>query len=151
MNKKNNLLRYFIYFIIFSFIGSLIEYLYGFIGGTGIAYDRTLYELTNIKIFFISFYGLVCLSLILFEKFLNKKKIKTIYYGLLNGILIVCWELVGGLFSISLFGHNFWDYSKQPFNFYGIISIEMFLFWVLAGYIFSFIYKFIIEKYEKQI
>lgn len=148
-NLKSNLVRYPVYFIIFSFMGSLIEYLYGFIGGTGISYDRALYELFNIKIFFIPFYGLVGLSLVFFEKILTKHKIKIIYQGLLNGLLIISWELIGGLFSIMVFGHGFWDYSKQPLNFYGIISVKMSLLWILTGYLFSFIYRFFIKKYKK--
>jgi uncharacterized membrane protein len=148
--KVNKLLRYLIYFIIFSFIGSLIEYIFGFFGGTGVAYDRGLFEMFNIKIYFISFYGLVGLSLIFFENLfdkINKQKIKFIYQGLLNGALIVLWELVGGLFSIAVYGHSFWDYSNQPLNFMGIISLPMSLIWILAGYSFSFIYKFVIKKF----
>jgi uncharacterized membrane protein len=149
--RKNKLLKYFIYFIIFSFLGSIIESLFGFFGGTGIAYDRGLFEMFNIKIYFISFYGLVGLSLIFLENFFekrNKHKIKIIYQGLLNALLIVLWELIGGLFSIATSGHAFWDYSKQPFNFLGIISLQMSLIWIVVGYFFSLIYKFIIRRFE---
>jgi len=146
--KKGKWLRYLIYFVIFSLMGSLIEYLFGFFGGTGIAYDRGLYEIFNIKLYFISFYGLVGLSLIFLENFLRKHKIKFIFHGLLNALLIVLWELVGGLFSIATSGHSFWDYSQQPLNFMGIISLPMSLLWIVVGYFFSFIYKFIIKKFE---
>jgi uncharacterized membrane protein len=147
--RKNKLLKYFIYFIIFSFMGSLIEYLFGFFGGTGIAFDKALYEMFNIKFYFIPFYGIVGLTLIFFENFfekINKHKIKFIYQGLLNGIVIVSWELVGGLFSIFIYGHNFWDYSNQSLNFMGIISLQMSLLWVVMGYFFSFIYQILIKK-----
>jgi uncharacterized membrane protein len=150
MNKKK-LLRYLIYFIIFSLTGSLIEYIFGFFGGTGIAYDRGLYEMFNIRIYFISFYGLVGLSLIFLENFfekLKKHKMKIIYQGLLNAALIVLWELVGGLFSIATSGHAFWNYSQQPLNFMGIISLQMSLIWIVVGYLFSFVYKFVIKKFE---
>jgi len=142
------IIKYIIYFIIFSIIGSLIEYLFGFIGGRGIAYDKGLYELFNVKIFFIPFYGLVSLSLILFNKILDKKKVKFFYRGLLNGILIVSWELVGALFSIAIFGHKLWDYSNHILNLNGMISLQMSFLWLIAGYIFALLYKYIIKKYE---
>ena len=129
-------------------MGSLIEYIFGFFGGTGIAYDRGLFEMFNIKIYFISFYGLVGLSLVFLENFLIKHKIKFIFHGLFDALLIILWELIGGLFSIATSGHAFWDYSKQPFNFLGIISLQMSLIWVVVGYFFSFIYKFIIKRFE---
>lgn len=132
-------------------MGSFIEYLFGFFGGTGVAYDRGLYEMFSIKFYFILFYGLVGLSLIFFEDFfekINKHKYKIAYQGLLNAALIVLWELVGGLFSIAVYGHSFWDYSKDSLNFMGIISLQMSLYWVLVGYFFSLIYRFIISKYE---
>ena len=148
VKPKNKFLKYFIYFIIFSFLGSLIEYLFGFFGGAGIAYDKAIYEMFDLKIYFISFYGLVGLSLVGFNNFIEKReeKIKFFYRGLFNGILIVSWELIGGLFSIFVYGHAFWNYSSQPLNFMGIISLRMALLWTVAGYFFSFIYEFIIKK-----
>ena len=156
MKKKKNkklkkFLIYLIYFISFSFIGSLMEYLFGFFGGEGIAYDKALYEILNIKIYFISFYGLVGLTLVLLNNFLEKKKIKFVLRGLINGILIVAWELIGGLFSIFVYGHSFWDYSNHSFNFMGIISLSMSFLWIIVGYIFSFIYEFMIKKINKNI
>ncbi len=146
--KKSKFLKYLIYFVIFSFLGSLMEYLFGFFGGAGIAYDKAIYEMFNLKIYFISFYGLVGLSLVFFNNFMEKrkKKIKFFYRGLFNGILIVSWELIGGLFSIFVYGHSFWDYSNHPFNFMGIISLRMALLWIVAGYFFSLAYKLIIRK-----
>ncbi len=148
-NLKNTLIRYLVYFIVFSFIGSLIEYLFGFVGGSGIAYYRSLYELTNIKIYFIPFYGIVGITLILFGRIFDKRKINFYYQGLLNGLLIISWELIGGLFAITIFGHNLWDYSNQMLNFRGIICIQISLLWILTGYIFSFVYKYIIKRFEK--
>jgi uncharacterized membrane protein len=121
-----------------------MEYLFGFFGGKGIAYDRGLYLLFNVKLFFIPFYGAVGLILIKFEKFFDKKKIKFIYRGFLDAIIILSWELIGGLFSIILFGHSIWDYSNHILNFLGIISLQMFLVWVIVAYLFSLLYRYII-------
>jgi len=153
MGKKNkrDLFRYIIYFIIFSFIGSLIEYSFKFFGGAGIAYDQGLYKLLNIKLYFIPLYGLVGLSLVLLENFLEKlkkPKIKFVYFGLFNALIIILWELIAGLACIFAFGYVFWDYSGYFLDFMGIISLQVSLLWVVIGYLFSFIYEFIIKKYE---
>ena len=143
--KKNILIKYFFYFILFSLAGSLLEYFSKFIGGTGIAYDKGLYQLLGIKLFFIPFYGFGGLILIFFEKFMDRKKIKFGYRGILNAGVITIWELCGGLFTLLIFGQKFWDYSNHPLNFLGIISLQIFLIWIFIGYLFSFIYRYFIN------
>lgn len=144
--KKTKLFlrRYFFYFVIFSLIGPLIEWSFYF--GKGILYDQGIYHLFGIKLAFIPFYGLGGLILIILDQFLEAKKIKFIYWGLLNGVFSVLWELIGGLFTLFVFNERFWDYSNQSFNFRGIISLRMFLVWTLMGYFFSVIYRGIISK-----
>ncbi|VVB82113.1 Putative ABC-transporter type IV [uncultured archaeon] len=153
MNKKKSkkisriLRKYFFYFVIFSLVGSLIEW--AFKGGQGISYDQGIYFLFGIKLLFIPFYGLGGLILIFFERFLEKEKIKFIYQGFLDGVIIVTWELIGGLFTLLVLHQRFWNYSSQPFNFMGIISLKMFLVWIAIGYVFSLIYKYIIGHHFK--
>jgi uncharacterized membrane protein len=139
------ILIYLSYFILFSLLGSFTEYIFGFMGGRGIAYDQFIYYFFHVKLFFIPFYGLGGLILILFERFMDTKKIKFIYRGLLNAVIITFWELIGGLFSLEILKTRFWDYSTQPFNFMGIISLKMSLYWILLGYVFSFIYRYVIR------
>jgi uncharacterized membrane protein len=145
--KKNKIViwRYLLYFIIFSFVGSLLEYLMGFLGGSGIGYDKAIYQFFNLKLYFIPFYGTGALILIFFEKFLEEKKIKFVYMGFLDGVLIVIMELIVGLLTLIFLDERFWNYSRQPFNFMGIISPEMFLAWIVAGYVFSLFYKHFIK------
>jgi uncharacterized membrane protein len=142
--KINQYLLYLFYFIIFSFAGSLMEYLFGFVGGRGVAYDKALYLLFNVKLFFIPYYGAAGLILIYFENLFDKKKIKFVYRGFLNAIIILAWELIGGLFSLVIFGQKLWDYSNHFINFFGIISLQMFLLWIVVGYLFSLLYRHII-------
>ncbi|MDD5012472.1 MAG: hypothetical protein PHQ66_02400 [Candidatus Nanoarchaeia archaeon] len=143
--KRNfNFVMYIFYFIAFSFLGSLMEYLFGLVGGRGIAYDKGLFELLNLKLYFIPYYGFVGVILIFFEKLLEKKKVKFVYWGILNAVIILAWELIGGLFSLIVFGHKLWDYSNHFLNFMGIISLQMFLIWIVLGYLFSFLYRHII-------
>lgn len=141
---KHFLCKYLFYFVIFSLIGSLIEWSFYF--GKGIPYDQGLYLLLGVKLFFIPFYGLGGIILTLLDQFLEAKKIKFIYWGLFNGVASVLWELTGGVFTLLIFHEMFWNYSNQSFNFMGIISLRMFLVWTLVGYFFSIIYQRKISK-----
>lgn len=144
-SKYFKLIFYVTCFIAFSFLGSLMEYLFGFFGGTGFAYNRMVEYFFHIKIYFIPYYGTTSLILLMSERFLDKRKIKFVYRGLLIGIIITIWELISGLFTLSTIGINFWDYSSQPFNFLGVISLKMSLLWVGVGYLFSLIYQYILK------
>lgn len=140
-------LKYVLYFVVFSFAGSLLEYFYGFLDGTGISYDRFFYHYFQIKIFFIPYYGVIGLILLFFNKYLDKKKIKTIYRGVLNAVVITSWEFVSGLFCLIVLKQRFWDYSEAPLNFLGIVSFPMFLKWILIGYLFAIVYEKLLKKF----
>ncbi len=145
--KKYPLLKYIFFFLFFSFAGFLLEFFFGIIRGkSSIPYDQTLYQIFGIKSVFIPFYGEGALVLILFEKFLDRKKIKFFLRGFLDGLIIIAWELTGGALAILLLNERFWDYSNHPFNFFGIISLNMSIIWIFVGYLFSFIYRKIIKK-----
>ncbi|MCK5043996.1 hypothetical protein KAR52_03285 [Candidatus Pacearchaeota archaeon] len=142
--------KYSIYFVIFSFLGALLEYLFGLIMGNPVFYFRSLYLITGLKIPFIPFYGGVFLILILFQNFLSKKKIPFYSWGLLNTILIISWELLWGLIGLYIFKRLIWDYSTHILNFMGIISLPMFLLWVAGGYVFSLIYVCVNKVLRKR-
>jgi uncharacterized membrane protein len=142
--------KYLFYFIIFSFLGALLEYLFGLIRGNPIFYWRSLYLITGLKIPFIPFYGGVFLLLVLFQDFLSKKKVPFYYWGLLNSTLVISWELLGGLIGLYIFKELIWDYSTHILNFMGIISLPMFLLWVVGGYVFSFIYLYVNKILRKN-
>lgn len=149
MNKRIKIiLRFIIYFIIFSFVGAFIEFCSRFIGGKGIYYDQGLNIFFGHKIPFIPVYGIGGAILVLVQDYLLEKKVNHILFGFVNGVVITIIELISGYFSLFVFGKIFWSYSKQLFNFEGIISFPMFILWVLVGYIFSIIYILIIKKFE---
>ena len=50
IKKKYNWIKYIIYFVIFSFVGSFIELLSRLNGGKGVAYDKAIYQFFNIKL-----------------------------------------------------------------------------------------------------
>ncbi|VVB83839.1 Putative ABC-transporter type IV [uncultured archaeon] len=147
MNKKTKrrikiFTLYFFYFIVFSFVGSLIEHLSILIGGEGIDYDKLIYQWFNVKIYFISFYGVGALLMIFLGQLMDRKKVKFLYRGFFNSLIIVIWEFIGGLFCLFVLGERLWDYSREPFNFMGIVSLQIFLIWLVLGYIFSIIYRY---------
>ena len=142
---------YLIYFVIFSFAGFLIEYLFGIAQGrTTIPYDKIIYQFFGMKSIFIPFYGAGAVILIFLENFFRKRKIKFALRGFLDGIIIIIIEFLGGLGGIFLFGEQFWNYSGQAFNFLGIISLKMSFFWILTGYLFSIVYSKFIDKTIRQ-
>jgi uncharacterized membrane protein len=149
MENRKKWWKYLILFVIFSFLGSFMEYTYGFIGGVGIFYDKAIYQWFEIKILFIPYYGLSAIILFLFEQFMESKKINIIYHGFLNALIITNWEFFSGLFSLIVFKQRFWNYSNHSFNILGLISFPMFLRWIMVGYIFSLIYYFILRKIMK--
>jgi len=137
---KKRLFNCLLIFFIFSFLGAVIEFCFGSLFGGGIFYDKTIYILFNIKIPFIPIYGLGGILLVLVGNFLDKKRISLWCRGLINGIVVTLFELLGGVISLIVLNRNLWDYSNHFLNLNGMISFPMFVLWIMGGYIFSFIY-----------
>lgn len=59
-------------------------------------------------------------------------------------VMATCMELVTATVMIRLFGSFWWDYSKKPFNYKGIICLESSLGWGLLGIVyFRFLNNFL--------
>lgn len=127
-------------FLIFSFLGAVIEFCYGSLSGGGMFYDKTIYILLNIKIPFIPIYGFGAILLILVGNFLDNKKVSFWCRGLINGVVITIFELLGGILSLVVLKRNLWDYSNHFLNLNGMVSFPMLILWIIAGYLFSFVY-----------
>lgn len=146
MKSKLNLwsfVKYFLLFILFSFLGSVIEFSSKFIGGRGIYYDQVIFQLFNIRIPLIPLYGLAGLILFIIQGYLYKNKVNLFLWGLINTAVIIIIELFSGYLSLLVFGSNFWDYSGQFFNYKGIISLQVTMIWLLLSFVFSLIYYFL--------
>lgn len=142
--KNNTIKKYSIIFIIFSFLGALLEFLFTKFTNQELFYfDRTFFLLTGIRIPFIPFYGALFVILIALQGFLLRNKIKLIYIGLINGLVMTLWELVWGIVGLKIFNRLLWDYSLQPLNFMGIISLPMSILWIISGYVLAFTYYLI--------
>jgi len=132
------LIKYSLVFIIFSFLGSLLEFISSLIFKKGVAYDKTIFLITGLKLFFIPFYGLVGMILLSTENLMSKYKVKICIRGFVHGLTITILELIFGYLGFLLFNVKLWDYSSHLINFQGYISLEMFLFWSIMGFVFSF-------------
>lgn len=65
---------------------------------------------------------------------------------ILGTVLCVLLELVGGAISRALLDFRLWDYSANPFNFYGLIDLEHTLYWFLI----TVAFKFSMDHLSKQ-
>lgn len=143
LSEKQKLL---LYFFTYSFLGWILE---------------TIYCILTLGVFnkrgFL--YGPVCPiygfgAVILIE---SLKKIKTNTLGkfFISMIAFTIFEYVVSVILESLFGLRWWDYTGEPFNFQGRISLTFSIAWGIIGVIFvEKIHPFInrqIEKYTIKI
>lgn len=138
LSEKQKLL---LYFFTYSFLGWILE---------------TIYCILTLGVFnkrgFL--YGPVCPiygfgAVILIE---SLKKIKTNTLGkfLISMIAFTVFEYVVSVVLESLFGLRWWDYSGEPFNFQGRISLAFSIAWGIIGVIFvEKIHPFINRQLEK--
>lgn len=139
---KRKILYLTVVFFLFSFIGTLLEFIYKTIFSKPIFYDISIYLLSGLKIPLIPVYGIGAVFMVLIGNVLDEGKNGIILRGVINGVVLTILELWSGFLSLIVFGNNVWDYSDQILNFNGIISLQMFTTWIIAGYIFTFIYVF---------
>lgn len=61
-------------------------------------------------------------------------KMKMIYQMLLSALIVTCVEFVSGCILNLCLGLNIWDYSTEPFNLLGQISLKHTVYWFLLSY-----------------
>ncbi len=75
---------------------------------------------------------------------LSSLKIHLIVRIILFGLSTTILELITGLMFIYHYKKNLWDYSKNKFNYKGIICLRNSIYWVLLSLVFYFfIYPFL--------
>ena len=138
LSEKQKLL---LYFFTYSFLGWILE---------------TIYCILTLGVFnkrgFL--YGPVCPiygfgAIILIE---SLKKIKTNTAGkfFISMIAFTIFEYVVSVVLESLFGLRWWDYTGEPFNFQGRISLAYSIAWGIIGTIFvEKIHPFLKKQLEK--
>ena len=118
------------YFVIYSFLGFIIETLFGLLT-KGVVESRKSFLYGP----FCGIYGLGAIVMIISLKRFNKNNYTLFIGGFIVGSII---EYVISLIGEELFHIKWWDYSGMPFNINGRICIGFSLFWgILAIYLMS--------------
>ena len=137
----------FIIFLIFSFLGAVMEHVSYYI-------DNTLFNsapriLSNPILAGFPLYG--CCGLLIwyvYDKFLQNCNYVLLFF--IFAILITTIEYIVGINvgagKTTPGGIDSWDYSDQSFNYKGIISLKHFIAWGLLGLIVINIYPILYDK-----
>ena len=128
------------YFIVYSFIGWLIESLY-----------KSFLQKKWIDSGFLN--GPICpiygIGALIMYLFLNNYKMNLILVFILGVIILSIWEFLVGIFLEKAFNTKYWDYSNNKFNIKGRICLFNSLCWgVLAVIFIAFLHPFISSKID---
>ena len=124
-----------IYFIIYSFLGWILE-----------SIVRTICEKKIINTGFLigpfcPIYGFGAIIMILF---LNRFENNIILLFFISFIVLSIWEYIVGVLLEKLFKTKYWDYSKNRFNIKGRVCLTNSLAWGILGVLFiKYIHPFI--------
>ena len=144
-----------IFFIISSFLGWCLEQVIHLLRHQEISYDVAFYQLTGLKIPFLIIYGFGGLMMIFLSRLMERYFGKDHKYILLKvfaqAVMLIIYEFIIGFISLYFIHYRYWDYSGEPFNFLGIISIYSFLGWFILSGTFEIIKYFINKKNGKTL
>ena len=122
-STKEKIVEYITYFLIYSFLGWIIETIYAiFIHGHFVKRGFLFGPVCPI-------YGFGALLLIVSTRKIYKKAWLKF---LISAIAFTIFEYMVSLILEVLFGLRWWDYSNKPLNFHGYICLEFSLIWGLA-------------------
>ncbi len=138
--KVPNFIKYFFAFVLFSFLGFIIEYIYGCIVGDPFLYDKFFYDQFRIFVPLLPIYGFGGMILFVLGGYMEKNKIPFVYKGIINGLILTLWEFIGGIFCLLVLNKMYWDYSSHFLNL-TFVSLPIIIAWIIAGYLFSFFYS----------
>lgn len=113
--------KIFAYFIIYSFLGYIIETIFGIIT-MGVWQSRQSFLYGP----FLGIYGLGAVAIILFSQFFKKNNITLFLSGCILGSLI---EYIISFLTEVILETRWWDYSEKIFNINGRICLLYSVFW----------------------
>ena len=128
------------YFVIYSFLGWLLE-----------SIVRTICERKIINTGFLigpfcPIYGFGAIIMILF---LNSFKNNIFLLFLISVIVLTLWEYVVGVLLEKFFSTKYWDYSNHKFNYKGRICLTNSIAWGILGVLFiNYIHPFILQMLD---
>lgn len=120
------------YFIIYSFIGYLIETLFGIV-------TKGVWESRQSFLYgpFCAIYGLGAVAMIVFLQYFNQNNNRLFIGGFIIGSIV---EYIVSLYGDIVLHVKWWDYSNMPLNINGRICVFFSLFWgFLAIYLMSYV------------
>jgi uncharacterized membrane protein len=123
------MLNYLLIFIVFGFIGWVIDTSYRSIT------LRKYYSGTLIPLF-SPIYGFGALVLVLLFTYLQAHIIVQIIAA---GLLLTILELLGGIYCVKILRRKLWDYSKNKWNYKGYIDALHSFYWLILAFIFRIV------------
>lgn len=136
-----NLLDIIIYFVIYSFLGWVMESIVRSIC------ERKLINTGFLRGPFCPIYGIGATIMLLFLDGFENKPILLFFIAI---IILTLWEYVVGIFLEKAFNTKYWDYSDHKINFQGRICLTNSLCWGVLGVLFvKYIHPFVQEMIKK--
>ncbi len=130
-----NILELIVYFILYSFLGWVIESAFRTIC------ERKIINSGFLKGPFCPIYGIGCIIMLIFFNDLSDRPILLFFATM---ITLTAWEYIVGLLLEKIFKTKYWDYSNHKINFQGRICLENSICWGILGVIFiKYIHPFI--------
>ena len=134
--------RLIVYFIIYAFIGWILESTY-----------KTILQKKIINSGFLSgpfcpIYGFGALIMYISLKDLTNNIIVLFLFGM---IVLSLFEYVVGLFLEIVFKTKYWDYSSYKFNIHGRVCLKNSIYWGILGIIFMRVIHPMVENSVKDI
>lgn len=135
---NNIFMTSFIYFIIYSFIGFIIETIYTLL-------TKGVFKMK--KCFMLNFlcpvYGVGALLILYTTRKFRKKKLLT---SLIGCVVATATELLFGLFYTEFLNAQVWDYSDVALNLNGHISLLFSIFWSVLSILLVYVIHPFLEK-----
>lgn len=130
-----NLLELLTYFILYSFLGWVMESIFRSIC------ERKIINTGFLRGPFCPIYGIGATIMFLFLEGFENKPILLFFISI---IVLTIWEYVVGVFLETVFHTKYWDYSDHKFNIQGRVCLTNSICWGVIGVLFiHFIHPFI--------
>ena len=124
---NNNILNLATYFILYSFLGWILESIFRSIC------EKKLINTGFLRGPFCPIYGIGSIIMILcLKRFENS----LVVVFCLSVIILTAWEYIVGVILEKLFQTKYWDYSDHKFNFQGRICLTNSIYWGILGILF---------------
>lgn len=137
-----NLFELITYFIIYSFLGWVMESVVRSIC------EKKIINTGFLKGPFCPIYGIGATIMFLFLEGFQSKPILLFFIAI---ILLTAWEYIVGVLLEKLFHTKYWDYSNHKFNFQGRICLTNSIYWGVLGVLFvKYIHPFVQEVISKM-